>query len=143
MQIRLWKWSTTTAHHPWKPNRRIIGWSRQGFFHYILLFLNWQKKQFYSFLMTVKKAHQQYWNLKNDSWISNLEPICYLYIYHLHESVYSSTVTALMKVINGLLFWPGLCISPCFLGLQCSLWCISSRHSNIIGISHLILSWFW
>lgn len=55
----------------------------------------------------------------------------------------SSTETALMKVKNDLLFWPGLCISPCFLSLECNLWLCWSLYPSacrhLSPFPHLVL----
>ena len=92
-----------------------------------LYFFNLRSTKWLVFKAPIKKAHQQHWSLRNDGPICYLEPTYLLGIYHLHESASDCSVqyteTALMKVTNDLLFWPGLCISPCFLWLKWSLWC--------------------
>lgn len=91
------------------------------------LFFKFKIDKIVVFQASIKKAHQQHWSLRNDRPICYLEPTYLLCIYHLHESASDCSVqyteTALMKVTNDLLFWPGLCISPCFLWLKWSLWC--------------------
>lgn len=79
--------------------------------------------------------------LKSEKWFAILSPLSFsMTITSMNlpqTTLYSSAETALMKVKNDLLFWPGLCISPCYLWLKCSLWLCW-----LVGICPPVLSWF-
>lgn len=99
------------------------------------MFLNWQSRTFQA---TLKSSSAM---LKSEKWFAILSPLSFsITITSMNlpqTTLYSSAETALMKVKNDLLFWPGLCISPCYLWLKCSLWLCW-----LVGICPPVLSWF-